>query len=95
MTDWHLFYGQGNQTKESKELIKKLEESPPWREFSQEDNIPANDDRRWDELRELAREKTRQIKKGKNFRCGPDLNKDRFWPLWDRAQLTQSMQQFI
>ena len=72
MTDWHLFYGQGNQIEKSEELIKKLKESPPWREFSQEDNLPEKDDdeKRWQDLRKLAQEKTRQIKKGKNFRCG-------------------------
>ena len=72
MTDWHLFYGQGDQIKKTEELIEKLKESPPWREFSQKDNLPDkdNDDKRWQNLRELAKEKTRQIKKGKNFRFG-------------------------
>ena len=69
MADWRFFHGNGKQLKGIEDKLKNLE-PPPWRRFSNIDDI--TEDRRWDRLKKLVEENDRNRRRGENFRIPPD-----------------------
>ncbi|MEI2579209.1 AAA family ATPase [Scytonema sp. PRP1] len=76
MSGWYLFDGKDQRkevltkekTKELREKIKKID-APPWRQFGKEQDLTEEaDNKRFESLIKLAKNKEREIKKGKNFR---------------------------
>lgn len=70
MSDWHLFQGNGERQEGIEQKVFNIE-SPPWRKFGHKTDIKVNDkgvDQRWLYLRKLARQQTKQLQKGQNFR---------------------------
>ena len=62
---WHPFNGRGEQlTAETLNLPKP----PPWRKFKREESISARDRERWQKLINLAKEKEKDLERGKKFR---------------------------
>lgn len=70
MSNWHLFQGNGKREKGIEKKLLNIA-TPPWRRFGEKPEIPVNEkgiDQRWLNLRKLAAQQIKELKKGRNFR---------------------------
>jgi len=82
MTDWKIFQGSQNSAEEKLEQLKSIP-APSWRRFmdaEQQDELTdeaqSKDDKYWQDLRQIAAKKTRDVRRGETFRLRVDLSED-------------------
>ena len=68
-------YFKGNCDKEKPEGLTTLPERPPWREFLSIDSVDEKKDNQyWRKLRQIAKNDSRSVLRGKSFRVEVDKN---------------------
>ena len=68
-------YFKGNCDKEKPEGLTTLPERPPWREFLSRDSVDEKKDKQyWQKLRQIAKNDSRSVLRGKSFRVEVDKN---------------------
>jgi MoxR-like ATPase len=65
--NWQLFQGNGQKLKNAQARLENLE-TPPWRKFGKREDVMPDDDQRWQKIRTLGEQRTREKSRGKNFR---------------------------